>query len=159
MSEACRVTPSRRIDCSRSTSSFLSAPPPPGGLGHPRTLCTRTVARLLRVAAQPELLAHLRLDRRRDVAMLAQEVARVLASLPDPLAAEGVPRPRLLDDAVLGRDVDQLALLRDAGAVQDIELGLAEGGRHLVLHHLHLGAAPDHLVAVLDGAEAADVRA
>src|SRR5438477_12735900 len=136
MSDACRVTPSRRIDCSRSTSSFLSALPPPGGLGRPRTLCTRAVARLRRVGTQPELLAYLRLDGCRDVAMLAQEVARVLASLPDSLAAESVPRPGLLDDAVLGRDVDQLSLLGDAGAVQDVELGLAEGRRHLVLHHL-----------------------
>src|SRR5207249_1848222 len=64
----------------------------------------------------------------------------------------------LLDDALLGRDVDQLSLLGDAAAVQDVELRLAERRGHLVLHHLHLGAAADHLVAVLEGAEAADVE-
>src|SRR5439155_506739 len=87
-----------------------------------------------------------------------QEVARVLAALTDAVATEGVPGAGLLDDTLLGRDVDQLSLLGDAGAVQDVELRLAERRRHLVLHHLHLGAAADHLVAVLEGAEAADVE-
>src|SRR5438093_1090434 len=90
--------------------------------------------------------------------MFAQEVAGVLAALADAIAAESVPGAGLLDDALLGRDVDQLSLLGDAGAVQDVELRLAERRRHLVLHHLHLGAAADHLVAVLEGAEAADVE-
>src|SRR5436190_11356149 len=138
--------------------SFLSAPPPPGGLGRPHSFCTRPVAPLGRAPAQPELLAHPGLDLRRDLGMLAQEVARVLAALTDAIAAEGVPGAGLLDDALLGRDVDQLSLLGDAAAVQDVELRLAERRRYLVLHHLHLGAAADHLVAVLEGAEAADVE-
>src|SRR5881398_2975571 len=92
--------------------SFLSAPPPPGGLGRPHSFCTRPVAPLGRARAQPELLAH--------------EVARVLAALTDAVATEGVPGAGLLDDALLGRDVDQLSLLGDAGAVQDVELRLAE---------------------------------
>src|SRR5213594_1462641 len=156
-SDALRATPSRRM-ASSSTFSFLSAPPPPGGLGRPHSFCTRPVAPLGRARAQPELLAHPGLDLRRDLGMLAQEVARVLAALADAIAAESVPGAGLLDDALLGRDVDQLSLLGDAGAVQDVELRLAERRRHLVLHHLHLGAAADHLVAVLDGAEAADVE-
>src|SRR2546427_3177585 len=138
--------------------SFLSAPPLPGGLGRPRSFCTRPVAPLGRARAQPELLAHPGLDLRRDLGVLAQEVARVLAPLADAVAAEGVPGAGLLDDALLGRDVDQLSLLGDAGAVQDVELRLAERRRHLVLHHLHLGAAADRLVAVLEGTEAADVE-
>src|SRR5438093_7193659 len=156
-SDALPETPSRRI-ASGSTFSFLPAPPPPGGLGRPHSFCTRPVAPLGCARAQPELLAHPGLDLRRDLGMLAQEVARVLAALADAVAAEGVPGPGLLDDALLGRDVDQLSLLGDAGAVQDVELRLAERRRHLVLHHLHLGAAADHLVAVLEGAEAADVE-
>src|SRR4029077_2730636 len=85
-------------------------------------------------------------------------VARVLAALADALAPEGVPGAGLLDDALLRRDVDELALFRDAGAVEDVELRLAKRRRDLVLHDLHLGAAADHLVAVLDGAEPADVE-
>src|SRR5205809_1169790 len=138
--------------------SFLSAPPPAGDLGRPRSFRTRPVAPLGRARAQPELLAHPGLDLRRDLGMLAQEIASVLAALADAVATEGVPGTGLLDDALLGRDVDQLSLLGDAAAVQDVELRLAERRRHLVLHHLHLGAAADHLVAVLEGAEAADVE-
>src|SRR6266516_3863551 len=138
--------------------SFLSAPPPAGDLGRPRSFRTRPVAPLGRARAQPELLAHPGLDLRRDLGMLAQEIASVLASLADAVATEGVPGTGLLDDALLGRDVDQLSLLGDAAAVQDVELRLAERRRHLVLYHLHLGAAADHLVAVLEGAEAADVE-
>src|SRR5262245_10887058 len=159
MSEAVRATPSRRIDSRSSTSSFLSAPPLPGDLGRPRSFRTRPIAtRRRRVGSQPELLPHLRLDRGRDLRMLAQEVARVLAALADALALEGVPGAGLLEDTLLGADVDQLALLRDAGAVEDVELRLSERRRDLVLHDLHLGAAADDLVAVLDGAEAADVE-
>src|SRR5205085_4516867 len=124
MSEAVRATPSRRIDSRSSTSSFLSAPPPPGDLGRPRSFRTRPVPRARRrrrrrVGAQPELLSDLALDRGRDLGMLAQEVARVLAALADALAPEGVPGTGLFDDALLRRDVDELALLRDAGAVED----------------------------------------
>src|SRR5262249_34116958 len=111
-----------------------------------------------RVGAQPELLSDLAFDGGRDLGMLAQEVARVLAALADALAPERVPGPGLLEDALLRRDVDELALLREAGAVEDVELRRAERRRDLVLHDLHLGAAADHLVAVLDGAEAADVE-
>src|SRR5436305_4367013 len=156
MSDALRATPSRRI-ASSSTSHSFPPLPRPAGLGRPRSLCTRPVAPLGRAGAQPELLAYLRLYLSGDLGMLAHEVARVLAALADAVAAKGVPGAGLLDDAVLGCDVDQLSLLRDAGAVEDVELRLAERRRDLVLHHLHLGAAADHLVAVLDGAEAADV--
>ncbi len=52
----------------------------------------------------------MRLDRRGDLGMLAQELLRVLAPLTDALAVEGVPGAALLDDAVLGAEVDQLAL-------------------------------------------------
>src|SRR5437667_12048429 len=62
-----------------------------------------------RVGLQSELLADLRLDRRGHLGMLAPEVARVLAALADPLAAEGVPGAGLLDDAPLGGYVQQPA--------------------------------------------------
>src|SRR5262249_42859583 len=107
-----------------------------------------------RLGPEAEFLPHPCLDGDRHRGVLAQEVARVLASLAEALAVVGVPGARLLDDAVLGGDVEQLALLRDADAVQDVELDLLERRRDLVLHHLHLGAAADHLVPMLDGADA-----
>src|SRR6185436_19900529 len=110
----------------------LPAPPPPSDL-RSSTLCT-SVARLLRrrgcthdVGLQPVLLANLGLDLGGDVLVLLQEVARVLASLSDALALVRVPGARLLEDAFLGGDVEQLALFRDALAVEDVELDLPEG--------------------------------
>src|SRR5207244_4393955 len=99
MSDALRATPSRRM-ASSSTFSFLSAPPPPGGLGRPHSFCTRPVAPLGRARAQTELLAHLGLDLHRDLGMLAQEVARVLAALADAVATDGVPGADLHADLV-----------------------------------------------------------
>ncbi|MNN27166.1 hypothetical protein D3C81_1406930 [compost metagenome] len=55
--------------------------------------------------------------------------------------------------------VDDLASAVDAFAVEDLELGLTERRRHLVLHHLDAGFATDHLVAFLHRAGAADVQA
>src|SRR5262245_6139458 len=123
MSDAWRVTPSRRIDSRSSTWSFLSAPPLPDDVRRPPSFCrTSPVPCGRRVAAQAVLLAYFRLDRGGDLGMLAQEVARILASLTDALAVESVPGARLLDDSLLGCDVDQLSLLGDADAVQDVEL-------------------------------------
>ena len=56
-------------------------------------------------------------------------------------------------------EVEQLALERDALVVEDVELGLAERRRDLVLHHLDPRAVADHLLALLDGGDAADVEA
>src|SRR6185503_3829197 len=82
----------------------------------------------------------------------------VLPALADAVALEAEPRARLLDHAALGAKVDQVTLVTDALAVQDVELHLAEGRRHLVLHHLDPRAVADHLLAVLERADAPDVQ-
>src|SRR4029453_5721100 len=136
MSDACLRTPSRRIPSISTASLFLPAPHLPNGLDRPSSLCTGAVGGSRprrRPIPDAELLAHLLLDGSRDVLVVAQEVARVLASLSDAIAVERVPGARLLDDAVLGREVDELALFRDAGAVEDVELRLAKRRRDLVL--------------------------
>jgi nicotinamide-nucleotide amidase len=48
---------------------------------------------------------------------------------------------------------------RDSLSVHDVELGLLERRRHLVLHHLDLGAVADDVVAVLERGDASDVDA
>src|SRR3972149_4645592 len=68
-----------------------------------------------------------------DLRVVEQEAARVLPALADALALVRVPGPALLDDAALGAEVEQIALLGDAPVVEDVELGLPEGRRHLVL--------------------------
>src|SRR2546430_16853213 len=78
--------------------SFLSAPPPPGGLGRPHSFCTRPVAPLGRARAQPDLRPLPGLVLRGDLGMLAQEVARVPAALAAAVASEGVPGAGLRHD-------------------------------------------------------------
>src|SRR5262249_24123534 len=81
---------------------------------------------------------------------------RSIAPLADALAVEREPGAALLDQALRDREVDHLASDGDPAAVAEIELRLPEGGRDLVLDHLDPGAVADDLVAVLDGAGAAD---
>ena len=95
----------------------------------------------------------------RKVDVFLQETLDVLAALAEALPAVGEPRPALLDDLVLDGNVDEVALAGHPLAVHDVELGLAEGRRHLVLHDLDAGAVADHVLAVLDGANAANVDA
>jgi hypothetical protein len=95
---------------------------------------------------------------RAQVRVLEQQLAGVLAPLPDPLALEGEPGAALLHHAAVGAEVEQIALHRDPAVVEDVELRLPEGRRQLVLHHLDPGAVADHLVAVLEGRDAPHVE-
>src|SRR5690242_5136915 len=91
--------------------------------------------------------------------MLLEELFGVLAALADALALPGEPRATLLEDVVLGGQIEHVAFAADALAVHDVELDLAEWRRQLVLHHLHARAVADHFLAVLERAHAADVHA
>src|SRR4051794_25216818 len=94
----------------------------------------------------------------RDLRVLAQEALGVVASLPQPRVAVGEERPGLRDQVVLERQVEDAALRRDALAVLDVELGLAERRRHLVLHDLDADTVADRLGALLQGLDATDVQ-
>src|SRR5207244_11179730 len=83
----------------------------------------------------------------------------VLASLPDALVLQRGPGARLLDDALVDGGIEQRARLGDALAVDDVELGVAEWWRQLVLHHLGARADADRLRALLDGLDATHVDA
>src|SRR5581483_1918535 len=79
------------------------------------------------------------LDLGGDIGIVLQEGLGVLAALPDALAVIGEPGARLLDHTGLDAEVDDLAILRDALAVHDVELDLLERRRELVLDHLDAG--------------------
>src|SRR5277367_1040591 len=100
-----------------------------------------------------------RFDFFRDIGIGFHEGFGVLAALADALAVVGEPGAGLFHDAGLDAEIDQLAGLGDALAVHDVELDLFERRRQLVLHHLDAGLIADHLVALLDGADAADIEA
>src|SRR5690242_11617093 len=79
----------------------------------------------------------------RGLRIVLEVLAGVLLALPDPFTAVAVPGPRLLDQVVGDAHLDQLAFARGTLAVEDLELGLAEWRRHLVLHHLDAGLRTD----------------
>src|SRR5690348_8165745 len=88
-----------------------------------------------------------------------KECLRIFSTLPKPRTLVVVPRAGLLDNIGKGRKVQQIALVADAAVEHDVELGVAEGGRNLVLHHPRAGAIADGDFALLDRPRAAHVDA
>src|SRR5512139_4330450 len=82
--------------------------------------------------------AHLGLDFVRDLRMLLEVFARVVLALADLLAVVGVPGAGLVNQLVGDAELDDLALARDALAVEDVEEGFLERRRDLVLDDLDL---------------------
>src|SRR5688572_4602283 len=90
--------------------------------------------------------------------ILLEELARSLSPLAETGVAEADPGAAALERAALDAHVEQFSDLIDAPVEQDVELDLAERRRDLVLHHRHLGAVADRLLAVLELADAPDVE-
>ena len=116
-----------------------------------------------RIAApRDDDLGHLRLDRVQDLAVTSGCSTRNALTLVRPWPSRSSPNekyePGLLDDLVLQRHVQHRALPRDALAVGDVELGLLERRRHLVLDDLHPHPVADRLGALLERLDAADVE-
>src|ERR1043166_8157673 len=110
-------------------------------------------------AADAECPPDLPFDLGEEIGVFADEDLRVLASLAEAHVAVREPGARLLDDLVVEADVDQLAGLRDALAVADVDLRLPERCGALVLDDLHFHARANHLFAFLDLVRAANVEA
>ncbi len=108
---------------------------------------------------QAGILADAQLDRLGDVGVFAQEGSRGVLALAEPLVTVGEVRPALSDDAAVDAQVKQVALVRDSLAVHDVELGLLEWRRDLVLDDLDARAVADALGALLERFDAADVHA
>src|SRR5712692_3711634 len=112
----------------------------------------------LDLASHAQLTADAVVDRLVDFGVLLQELLGVLPALAEPLASVREPRAALFDDALLDAQIQQVACSGDAFAVHHVELGLAEGRRDLVLHHLQARKPADDHVAVLYARDAADVH-
>src|SRR6266566_3013276 len=125
-------------------------------LGHFLWLCYRR-----RAADRPQAEGgpHLHLEVRHELRVVLEVLLGVLAALADPLGLVRVPGPGLLHEVLLDRGVQDGAFPRDALAVDDVELRLAERRRELVLHHLDLGVHAHRLRAVLDRLLPPDVEA
>ena len=105
-----------------------------------------------------QALAHPVVDLGHQLRVLDEERLHVLPALAELLTLVGEPGARLLDEPEVDRDVEERALAADALAVHDVELGLLEGGRALVLDHLDPGPVADHVGPVLDRLDPADVQ-
>src|SRR5438309_1540254 len=106
-----------------------------------------------------ELLADLAFDLGGELRVFLQEVPAVVLALADAVLLVLVPGPGLVDHAAADAELQDLAFEGHPFTVEDIEQGLAERRRDLVLHHLNAGLGADHLVAALDAADAPDVEA
>src|SRR5262245_21129924 len=128
----------------RTWRSGATRRPQLGGLfldrGEGRVGVLVALDRLHEVLVDPERLVDLALDLLGDVLVLVQVGLRVGAALADALFAVGEERAGLRDDAVLEPEVEDAARCRDALAELDVELGLAERRRDLVLDDLHADA-------------------
>src|ERR1700694_1880596 len=105
------------------------------------------------------ILPDRRFDFLGDLRVLLEEELGVLAALAEALAVVGEPGAGLLDDAGLDAEIDELAGLGNALAIHDVELDLLERRRQLVLDHLDARLVADHLVALLDRADTANIEA
>src|SRR5690554_1233081 len=94
-----------------------------------------------------------------DVQVLFQELAGVGFTLADFVAVVGVPGAGFVDEAFFNAHVQHFGHVVDALAVHDLELGLFERRRYLVLDDFYAGFVTDHFVTVFDSADAADVQA
>src|SRR5205814_5941417 len=108
---------------------------------------------------RPGVLADRGLDFLGDVGVRLEKRLGVLAALADALAVVGKPGAGFFDDPGLDPEIEDLAGLRDALAVHDVELDLLERRGELVLDDLDPGLVADDLVAFLDHADAANVEA
>src|SRR5687768_2007150 len=113
----------------------------------------------LSIPHEAKLFAHAFFDAPECLGVLPQERLGVFPALSKPLAAIGEPCAALFDDALDHSEVEQVAFARDAFAVHDVELRLAERRRHFVLHDFDASTPADYGVAILDASDAANVDA
>src|SRR5690606_1991255 len=111
------------------------------------------------VSDYAQLLAHPVFDLEPHFGVLFKVFAYVVFTLPDTGAIVAVPCTGFIDDTGLYAQVDDFAFARNARAIHDVEFGLLERRRHLVLDDLDPGLVAHDLVALFDGANAADVEA
>src|SRR5439155_22039842 len=152
-------TPGARCAAARTSVRCAPRGGPPGSRSAGACSCRslRLRGRRRRFVAGPRL-AQLPLQVLGGSDVCAQRLRRLLAPRTDPLAGDFEPRSALLDEAALHAEIEQFVRPGDAHSVENVELRFPEGRRHLVLHHFHPRPVADHLIAVLDGADAADVE-
>ena len=108
---------------------------------------------------EPSIGANCMLDRLANLAVIFEKGFGVLATLADSLALVGKPRARLLDHTGLNAEIDQFAAFRDAFAVHDVKVDNFKWRCHFIFYNLDTSLVANHLVPILDRADAPDVKA
>src|ERR1019366_5009519 len=126
-------------------------------------LCLRLRLHLQLLARGEHRLAHHRLpnlvgDLLGELGVAAEQVADVVPALAQPHLAVAEPGATLVDDPRLDGSVQNTALVGDALVVEKVELHGTEGSGHLVLDHPHPDPPADHVQALLDGVDLANVE-
>src|SRR5271166_1744254 len=124
-----------------------------------RSLCSGRRLRLGWSCDQAQGFAHFGVELGHGVFIVFQELAGVFAALADALAFVAEPGAGFFEDVVVHGDVEQIAFARDAFAVEDVELGFAEGRGDFVFDDFYAGARAGDYIAFLDGGDAADIHA
>src|SRR5258708_17117374 len=107
---------------------------------------------------QPQGLANFGIELGHGVFVVFEELAGVFAALADAFAFVAEPGAGFFEDIVVDGDIEQVAFARNAFAVQDVELSLAEGRGNFVLYHFHPGARAGDYVAFLDRGDTAVIH-
>ena len=91
--------------------------------------------------------------------IVTDDLLHRVATLTEFAVAVREPAAALFDDSVLHAEVNYFAGVRDAFAEHNFEFSLAEWRCHLVLHHFHAGGVANHVFAVFQLTDAANVEA
>lgn len=106
---------------------------------------------------QSQLGADFVVDGGANVWIVFEELTGIFAALADAIAFVAVPGAALFNHIVRDAEINEVALTRDAFAVDDVEFGFAEWRGYLILYDLHLGTVAHHHVTFFNGGNAADI--
>src|SRR6185503_15526204 len=105
-----------------------------------------------------ELHLHVALNLAQDLGIVFQRLLRVLPSLAQALAFIRKPGATLFDRTLDHRQIEQIAFTRNAFAIHDVKLTLAERRRHFVLRHFYFRAIAGHTIAVFDRTDTTNIE-
>jgi len=83
------------------------------------------------------------------IRMLFQECLRSISALTESFIFVAVPGTALFDDVHVGSEIEEIAFLGNAFAVNDVEFDFFERRSHFIFHDLHASAIADDIFAVL----------
>ncbi len=117
------------------------------------------VGAVRRVLDQTGFRADFQFQLLRQLFVFLQILGRLAHALAELNVSIRKPRATLLDQAELLAQLDELSLISDALAINNIKLGFLEGCRHFVLHDFDDRLVADLLLGLFDRANALDFHA